>query len=426
MEAVPRLANLVISERGTSSLSILAEEFESRRVRPHAASNRPLAFICLTGLDCVAGCACLARSRRDGLLLPIERLTEPVRRGLLRAGFALAGEAGPLEEDASAEAVMQPGRVSLLTSGTTGVPKIIAHSWESLFTTGRSESMPPLRWLMTYQGGTYAWYQILTILLFHPNQELVLSDGTDPSAMIETARREQVTAISSTPTFWRVVLLLTPPERLAALNLRQITLGGEPVDQIILDQIRRVQPRARITHIYASTEAGAAIVVHDGREGFPQSWLGSERLPSDPQRPQLRVENDVLFVRSPHASIDHQAWIDTGDAVEIRDGRVVITGRRDSAIVNVGGTKVAVYDVECALRTHAQVVWCRVYGRPAPLVGSLIAADVVLRAPSRDHPAMEAELDRFLRSRLPEAGVPRFWRIMETIPATRSFKTELA
>jgi len=38
--------------------------------------------------------------------------------------------------------------------------------------------------------------------------------------------------------------------------LRQITLGGEIADQAVLDALARRFPGARITHVYASTEAG--------------------------------------------------------------------------------------------------------------------------------------------------------------------------
>jgi len=53
------------------------------------------------------------------------------------------------------------------------------------------------------------------------------------------------------------------------LPVRQITIGGEAVDQVTLDQLRAAFPGARISQIYASTEAGALFAVRDGRAGFP-------------------------------------------------------------------------------------------------------------------------------------------------------------
>ena len=88
------------------------------------------------------------------------------------------------------------------------------------------------------------------------------------------AAEHGVTAASGTPTFWRQTIY-RDAEALAKVPLEQITLGGEPVDQAILDQLREIFPTARISWIYASSEVGASIVVHDGKAGFPKDLAGS-------------------------------------------------------------------------------------------------------------------------------------------------------
>ena len=67
------------------------------------------------------------------------------------------------------------------------------------------------------------------------------------------------------------------------------------MDQVILDRLRAVFPEAAIAHIYASTEAGAAIVVRDGREGFPVDWLcdGEEETSSDNEAPRLQLRDGL-------------------------------------------------------------------------------------------------------------------------------------
>ena len=59
-------------------------------------------------------------------------------------------------------------------------------------------------------------------------------------------------------------------------------------------------PEARISWIYASSEVGAAIAVHDGRAGFPVAWLDRPTGP-EPGRPTLSVDDDELVIVSPHA-----------------------------------------------------------------------------------------------------------------------------
>ena len=212
-----------------------------------------------------------------------------------------------------------------------------------------------------------------------------------------------------------------PFKTLRAMSLQQITLGGERVDQEILDQLQQLFPEATVTHIYASSEAGACIVVRDGREGFPVALLsGGDDLQ---EGPQVQVRDGMLWTRSPHSSIHHDGWFNSGDAVEVRNDRVFILGRADHAIVNVGGLKVAVCDVERQLLQHPAVQWCRAYARRAPMIGELVAVDVVQRTGSR---ASETELTQFCTDKLSEVMVPRLWRFLEQIPVTENLKTKLA
>ena len=239
--------NLVNSDSLTHPIGEIARRFgklleECDPVRP------PVAFVGDHALDSLGAAAWLAQTGTDGLVVPRERLSTDVRAELLSAGFQIV----ELTERTSAVAQTRPspvnGRISLLTSGTTGKPRLIRHTWKSLFTTSRIRNPKPLNWLLTYQAGTYAWYQIVTMALFVPSQSVTLCSIRDPLEMMETALRHGVTAISATPTFWRMVLLQFSAETLRGLELQQITLGGERVDQEILDHLPGLFPSASITH----------------------------------------------------------------------------------------------------------------------------------------------------------------------------------
>jgi hypothetical protein len=79
--------------------------------------------------------------------------------------------------------------------------------------------------------------------------------------------------------------------------LIQVTLGGEVVDQQILDSLRRTFPHARIVHIYATTELGRCFSVTDGRAGFPARYLTEPTADGV----VLGVEDGELVVRSANA-----------------------------------------------------------------------------------------------------------------------------
>ena len=275
------------------------------------------------------------------------------------------------------------GRIFMMTSGTTGAPKIAAHSIEALLSRAKAGLHPGNRgakWMLTYQPTGFAGIQVqLTAVI--GGGVIVTPRERTPAGFLEAARALDVTQISATPTFWRAFLMAVRP---GDLKLRQITLGGEAADQATLNRVRKAFPEARITHIYASTEAGVVFSVHDGLEGFPAAWLGQSN-----QGVQLRVQDGFLQIRTPNAMRNYvsdtpqpmldDGWLSTADRVELRGERAYIVGRDDSTI-NVGGSKVYPLAVEQFLLQQDGVLEARVYGQPNPISGFLVAAEVVLEA----------------------------------------------
>jgi acyl-CoA synthetase (AMP-forming)/AMP-acid ligase II len=361
----------------------------------------PAAVLASGQADAVAAVKRHVQDRTEMLIISAARADQQLRDDLVADGFHL----GP---DGSSDGG-EPGRIWIATSGSTGRPKRIAHTLASLTTV--STEQPPRVWLCPYSPGTYAWWQLVTLSLSQPGQDLVMVDEDGWDVAVEHG----VTAISGTPTFWRQALFRSA-DTLRRLDLEQITLGGEPVDQAILDRLTDAFPKARISWIYASSEVGAAITVHDARAGFPVQWLDKQL----PGRPTLGVEDGELIVSSPHRGADVPVRTRTGDRVTIVDGRVQIVGRAGADEINVGGTKVSASSVREVLQSHPAVQWARVTGRRAPIVGQVVAAEVVADG-SIDGP----ELLRWARLTLPESAVPRHLRMLDEIPIKETGKSDV-
>jgi len=360
---------------------------------------------------------------RDFGVIERTRLSPAVEARIAEHGVALvdAGDGRDLGGDTGGAAAggHEPGRVTVLTSGTTGLLKLIPHSPRTLNTFDRVEGLHENTWFLPYQIGSYAWYQMVSLGLFKPGQHLVPGDFADLAASFEAAlRRGIVTAISSTPTFWRHALMLIEPAVLAAAPMRNLSLGGEIVDQPILDRLAALYPQARIRHIYASSEAGAAIVVTDGRAGFDAAL--AERTDG---AVGVRVEDGRLYIRSPYANTAIAAgWVDTGDLVERRGDRFLFCGRASGTMINVGGQKAFAPDIEAHLMRHPDVIWARVTARRAPLVGNLPVAEVVLVRPMAADEA-EAMLTAHCANVLADYAVPRMWDFLEAVPLRASLKS---
>jgi acyl-CoA synthetase (AMP-forming)/AMP-acid ligase II len=277
------------------------------------------------------------------------------------------------------------------------------------------------KWLMTYQPTGFAGVQV-QLTAVAGRGLIVAPESRTPAGFLEAAKANGVNQISATPTFWRAFLMVVRPGELA---LRQITLGGEAADQSTLDRIRKAFPEARVTHIYASTEAGVVFSVHDGLEGFPAEWLDTEN-----RGVGLRVRDGLLQIRTPNAMKGYvsntaqplleDGWLATADRVEIRGNRAYILGRDDSTI-NVAGSKVYPLMVEKFLLSQPGVLEAHVYGVTNPISGQLVGADLVLD-PAVDAAATRSAVLAACREHLAQYQVPRVVKVVDAIAVRESGK----
>lgn len=419
--------NRIIADGFTGDWQSLRSELPYTRLAALKTTAKKFALVVDSNLWAAAAVLLLADNPElDILIIPSLKMTEAVRKKISDAGFNIYNCEGELIRASTASSGTSQGSVTLLTSGSTGVPKLVRHSLETLFTARRVRKDQSRRWLVPYQTASYAWYQLVTQGMLGKNQHLVFTNEEDIHGVFQQAASQRVDSVSSTPTFWRLAFLQLPDDVLQKVSFKLITLGGELVDQSILDQLAGLYPSADIVHIYASTEAGTCVVVKDKRAGFPASVLRRK----DPGLPSVRIIEGELQVQSPHsgkayhaAETGAAAWVKTGDLVELRDDRIYFCGRADRALINVGGSKAFPADIEAEIQKHPSVAWCRVRAVRAPLVGNLAEADLVLKPGSTK--ITESELNEFCASCLPEYAVPRFWNFLQSIPITGNLKSEL-
>lgn len=334
----------------------------------------------------------------------------------------------PASLDADATAALEqaapaprPGPTAwvLATSGTTGAPKAVAHTLAGLSRTVRADAVAGarFRWGLLYDPCRFAGLQVVLQALL-AGSELVLTSG-DFDSQVSTLAEARINALSATPTLWRKLLI---DGRITACPLRQITLGGEIADAVILDQLRAAFPEARVIHIYASTEAGVGFAVSDGRPGFPAGLLADGVTGT-----RLRIADGRLWIRpAAHPpegaalSRDADGFIDTLDQVEEVDGRIRFLGRANGAI-NVGGNKVHPEVVEAALRTHPGVAEARAAGRANPFTGQVVTAEVVPR-PGAAADGLTDELRAWCRGRLRPFEIPAVIRCVAAIAPSAAGK----
>jgi acyl-coenzyme A synthetase/AMP-(fatty) acid ligase len=270
----------------------------------------------------------------------------------------------------------------LLTSGTTGIPKLVVHSFDSLSGAlpRHPVSVRPMVWSTFYDIRRYGGLQIYLRAVLS-GSPLVLSSAGEPTReFLARAAAAGVTHISGTPSHWRRALMSGETALIAPEYVR---LSGEVADQTVLDSLRSAYPNARIAHAFASTEAGVAFDVNDGLAGFPAALVASTGSAIE-----MKVQDGTLWIRSGRTAARYlggaasplaagDGYVDTGDLVELTDGRYYFRGRK-GGIINVGGLKVYPEEIESVLNADPRVRMSLVKARRNPLTGSLVVADVVL------------------------------------------------
>jgi acyl-coenzyme A synthetase/AMP-(fatty) acid ligase len=373
---------------------------------PRLARHRRLAVLASSRSAYVAALALARAGEQQLLIIPTARSLDDVRGDLVDCGVTVVikdWEAGRLvfeEQPGDVSEFVEPG-VLIFTSGSTGRPKLVAHRWDTIDAAAKfvPERLAGDTWLLAYEPASYAGLQVY-FSATACRGKLVIPSEADRQNYAALIAETGVTVISATPTWWRM-LINSWPTGVAPPRLSQATLGGELVSQSIIDMVDLFFRPERITHIYASTEAGTAIVVSDRLEGFPVTMLKEDGDVG------LRLRDGLLQVRSKRSMAGYlggvtleaaDEWIATADRVEVRGDRCFFAGRQDGQI-NVGGMKVQPEEVEQALLDFPDIDDCAVYARRSPITGALLAADIV-----RTGSDVTAEA---LRTRLAEK-LPRF------------------
>ncbi len=318
----------------------------------------------------------------------------------------------------------------LLTSGTTGQPKLVVHDVESLAGAlpRQGAAAQRMTWSTFYDIRRYGGLQIYLRAVLS-GSDLVLSSAGEPiKDFLTRAAGARVTHISGTPSHWRRALMSGDT---GLIDPEYVRLSGEVADQTVLDTLRATYPKARIAHAFASTEGGVAFDVIDGLAGFPRQFVDHPAGSIE-----LKVQDGTLWIRSGRTAaryLDASArlsgddgYVDTGDMVELEGDRYYFRGRK-GGIINVGGLKVYPEEVESVLNADPRVRVSRVMARRNSITGALIVAEVVLAdaensAAAEIRESVKDELLQACRRTLAAHKVPAMLRFVPSLELTAAGK----
>ena len=308
-----------------------------------------------------------------------------------------------------------------LTSGSTGVPRIVLRTHESW-----SSSFAPVAALLGAQRDDVLY------LPSPPVSSLSLFSIAHAAAAGFALALPRTRAVSA-PDFAAATLFHGTPRALRSVveileadagarrrnRLRAALIGGSDLDPIL--RARAEQLGLRVVSYYGAAEL--SFVAVDRGDGL-RAFAGVE----------LATRDGELWVRSPYRAlgylaadqrqtmrVDADGWATVGDLAELAGTDPVLTlrGRRDGAILSASATVVP-GDVEAALRALPGVLDAVVLGVPNAGVGELVAA-VIETATDGTAPTAAALRQRVAESLTPSHR-PRLWFGMPELPRTASGK----
>lgn len=311
------------------------------------------------------------------------------------------------------------------TSGTTNIPKLVAHTFSSLTRTSKSniEKGRNYRWGLVFDIYRFSGIQVYLQAMLSGSSLIISENDMSITDVIELFIKNNCNILSGTASFWRKILMSSNSDK---LNFKVITLGGEIADESVLRALKNKFLDSKIIHIYASTEAGVGFSVHDSLAGFPLEYLENgfgDILFKISENNTLMIKNkeQVQQYIGETKLYENDGYIDTGDIIEIKNNRVYFLGR-DSGSINVGGNKVQPEEVEHVLLDSGLLNAAFVYPKKSPMMGNLVCADVVLKDKLDDIKVIKAELIKYCRKNLENFKVPALIKFVDELEITQSGK----
>ncbi len=364
-------------------------------------------------------------------------VTDPATAHLLLAGEASFahgfsdGEMVCLVRDVKSEssaALPADSQIAILTSGSTGAPRGVVHSWRnvllnaslhaqaiSLASTDRIAGALPLH---------FSYGLVASALATLTTEATLVLGRPEATALMTWLRAKKISVLGTTPS---IVRRMIGPGDSAAL--RTLTIGGDVTSSALSRDLCSYFPHTELFATYGLTEAGPRVatcrlgemstsdqsVVPLGKplEGVTLS-LATVDDATEPAELLVDTPTKMLgYLEKGTGGLDKSAStvpIRTGDLFIRKGEQYSFWGRKKRVLVR-GGEKISPMVIESHLRDFPGVSAAWVDGLAHPEHGEVPRAFVVSTG------GTNVEVMRHLRASLPASHIPAEIHFVDTLPS---------
>ncbi len=337
------------------------------------------------------------------------------------------------------------------TSGTTGEPKMVAHSysyplghiatgkyWHNLDENSLHLTVADTGWAKCAWGKIYGqWIAGATIFVY----DHVKFSAAD---MLGVIQKFHITSFCAPPTVFRF-MIREDLKKYDLSSLKHCTIAGEPLNPSVFEKFYE-ETGLKLMEGFGQTETSVLLATFPwvkpkpGSTGLPNPAYDIDLVDSEGNSVPTGTQGEIVirldkwrpvglfkeYYRNPKLTeeIFKDNIYHTGDvAWRDEDGYFWFVGRTDD-VIKSSGYRIGPFEVESALMKHPAVVECAITGVPDEVRGQVIKATIVLAKEYKDKAGddLVKEIQNHVKHTTAPYKYPRVVEFVDELPKTISGK----
>jgi long-chain acyl-CoA synthetase len=275
--------------------------------------------------------------------------------------FSLLQEISPSVENDAAS-----GQIGFFSSGTTGIPKIIFHDFNYLWS--KSSELKKVNSVLLYLkfdhlGGINTLFTVLK-----SGKTAIAPPSRIPQVILDLISTKNIELLPTTPSFLDFVIKTNQIDKLKNSKLKVISFGAEPMSKQTAEILNCHLSNIKLVQVYGLTELKV---------------FKTKSLKSNPlfikiieEDIESKIEDDILKIKLPNSE-----WFNTNDLVEAIQYESEVYYRilgRSTDYINIGGEKFLPQEIESVFLKLPEVISIKVFANVHETLGKILCAEMLV------------------------------------------------